>query len=368
MRNPIGVVTASVTQGVAQHRVRLADPRPADIYNGPLPSVDGTAPPWPGKVEVVDLAGRRGRAAARGRAHPTGIFSRPTPFSPATPVSPESPASPAVPGPADAPRALYVHGLGGSSTNWTDFAALLAGTVRGTAIDLPGYGRSDPAPGGDYSIRSQARYVAAHIESGGADPVHLVGNSMGGLISVEVAATRPDLVRTLTLVSPAMPFYRPVSGSDPRLALMALPGVSRMIERRMADVDPQVRAQAVIDLVFADASRVPPRRLAEQVDEVRERAGLPWAEDAFARSLRALIASFLRPGADNPWRLARRISAPTVVVWGEKDKLVNVRLAPRVSAAIPGAGLLVLAGVGHTAQLEAPEPTARAALGLIVGV
>ena len=127
----------------------------------------------------------------------------------------------------DAEPALYVHGLGGSSLNWTDLAYLLADRLDGEAIDLPGFGRSDPAR--SYTIATMADRVVRWIEHSGRGPVHLFGNSLGGAITVRVAGTRPDLVRTLTLVSPAMPFMDPRRSLQSRLLpLLLIPGAERM--------------------------------------------------------------------------------------------------------------------------------------------
>lgn len=313
--------------------------RPARLSSTPLPPVDSTIPPWPGEVETID--GHR-------------LFVRRTPYT----------GGDARSGGAGQP-ALYVHGLGGASTNWTDLAHLLSGRLAGEALDLPGFGRSGPALARDYSLMRQARLVAELIARRGRGPVHLFGNSMGGAISVVLAATRPDLVRTLTLVSPAMPDLRFRRGSDPTLPLLLLPGASRLVERRLMRMDPEQRVRAVLELCFADPSRVPPERLAEAAEEVRLRRDMPWAMDAFTRSLRGLVGSYLRPGDGSLWACARRIVAPTLVVWGEEDRLVSVATAPRTARAIPDARLLVLSDVGHTAQLEAPRSVARAFLGLL---
>jgi pimeloyl-ACP methyl ester carboxylesterase len=81
--------------------------------------------------------------------------------------------------------------------------------------------------------------------------------------------------------------------------------------------------------------------------------------------MRGLMTSYLHVGPANAWRAARALQLPTLVVWGDRDKLVDPALAPRLAAAIPGSRLLVLENVGHVAMLEAPEPTARAVLGLV---
>src|SRR3954454_22763692 len=162
----------------------------------PLPPLKPVLPPWPGEQWPV----RGGK-----------VFVRSTPWT--GPVDRPDGS----PDPVEAPRerALYVHGLGGASTNWTDLAALLAVRFHGWALDLPGFGRSQPPPRGRYSIRGHVRAVVDVLERiveqpgpGAGRPVHLLGNSLGGLVSLLVASRRPDLVASLTLISPAMPVYR----------------------------------------------------------------------------------------------------------------------------------------------------------------
>lgn len=131
---------------------------------------------------------------------------------------------------AGLPPALFVHGLGGSSQNWSDLMARLAGTVDGEALDLPGFGWSPPPADRDYSVTAFARAVIRHLDAAGRGPVHLFGNSLGGAVSTRVAAVRPDLVRTLTLVSPALPELR-VQRSAVPTALLAVPGVAALFNR-----------------------------------------------------------------------------------------------------------------------------------------
>ena len=263
--------------------------------------------------------------------------------------------------------ALYVHGLGGSSANWTDLAGLVAHRLDGQAIDLPGFGRSDPAR--RYSIPALAHRVIRWIEHSGRGPVHLFGNSLGGAIVVHVAGTRPDLVRTLTLISPAMPFLDPRRSAHGRMVpLLWIPRVDRLAQRRLRSVEPAELARQVLELCYADPSRVHEQRVAEAVEETRLRYDVPWYMDAYIRTLRGLVGSFLRaylPGAGSLWRIARRIQAPTLVVGGALDKLVDVRVTPQVARVIPDSRLLILEGVGHVAQMEVPELVARAVVALL---
>ena len=237
-----------------------------------------------------------------------------------------------------------MHGLGGASTNWTDLAALLAVRVEGWAIDLPGFGRSQPPPRGRYSVRGHVQTVIEVLEQvvatpgAAADrPVHLLGNSLGGLVSVLVAARRPDLVASLTLISPAMPVYRVPAAFSRALLLLLLPGIPSLAERRMAGIEPEEHVRAMVGMCFGDPANVPPERVEQAIAEMRERAEQPWADRALTRSMRGLITSYLRVGGRNAWRLARSLRPPTLVLWGSRDRLVDPRLAPRLAAAIPDA-------------------------------
>jgi pimeloyl-ACP methyl ester carboxylesterase len=268
---------------------------------------------------------------------------------------------------AYAEPALYIHGLGGSSANWTDLAGLLAHRLSGQAIDLPGFGRSDPAR--SYSIPALAWRVVRWIEYADRGPVHLFGNSLGGAVVVRVAGTRPDLVRTLTLISPAMPFLDPRRSAHGRMVpLLMIPRVDLLAQRRMRAISPADLARQILEECFADPTRIAEQRLAEAVEEARLRYDVPWFVDAYVRSLRGLVGSFLRaylPGSGSLWRMAARITAPTLVIGGELDRLVDTRVAPQVAETVRDSRLLMLEGVGHVAQMEVPETVARAVVALL---
>jgi pimeloyl-ACP methyl ester carboxylesterase len=263
--------------------------------------------------------------------------------------------------------ALYIHGLGGSAANWTDLAGLLAHRLSGQAIDLPGFGRSDPAR--SYSIPAIAGRVIRWIEYSDRAPVHLFGNSLGGAIAVRVAGTRPDLVRTLTLISPAMPFLDPRRSAHGRmLPLLWIPRVDRLAQRRLQSIEPAELARQVLELCFADPTRIPEQRMAEAVEEAQLRYDVPWYLDAYVRTLRGLVGTFLRaylPGTGSLWRVASRITAPTLVIGGGLDRLVDTRVVPQVARAIRDSRLLLLEEVGHVAQMEVPELVGRAVVAML---
>ncbi|GIH98889.1 alpha/beta fold hydrolase [Planobispora takensis] len=295
---------------------------------------DNPIPCWPGTM--VDLGGRR-------------VHVRSTP-----------------PGPTE--TAVYVHGLAGSATNWTDLMGELSDVVTGHAIDLPGSGYSPEPPDGDYSIVAHAEAVARLAEKVAERPVHLFGNSLGGAVAVRVAATRPELVRSLTLVSPALPDLLPRYGPA-RVALSAMPRLGEWAFDRLRALPAERRLNATLGMCYADLGRVHPVRLREAADELRRRDDLPYAGSALVNSARGLISEYFREyfgrGADSLWRQAAQVKAPTLVIHGRRDRLVNPRSAARAGRTFPHVRLVLLPDAGHVAQMEVPGRVAREARRLI---
>jgi len=137
-------------------------------------------------------------------------------------------------------------------------AALVATGAAGLALDLPGFGLSAPPPGFDYAPDSHAEVIAAFLTGQHSGPVHLVGNSIGGAVALLIAARYPQVVRSLTLLAPAMPDLRVNLGrvSDPRVALALLPVVGPRVRRALALSSPQERIERIVRLCFADPSTV----------------------------------------------------------------------------------------------------------------
>ncbi|MQA10795.1 MAG: alpha/beta fold hydrolase [Pseudonocardiaceae bacterium] len=269
------------------------------------------------------------------------------------------------PGP-DQQTAVYVHGLGGSASNWTDLAAALGPNATGLALDLPGFGLSEPDEGFGYTLAEHADTVTRFVASLDTGPVHLLGNSMGGAVSLLVAANRPDLVRTLTLVSPAMPDLRPALSrvSDPRLPLAMLPVIGKRVRAKLAGMTARERVEQVIRLCFHDPDSVPASRVEEAEAETMERMRLRWASAALNMSTVGIIRAWFSLGAGSLWSIPPKVRVPTLVVWGAEDRVVSVRKATRTAQLLPNARLLVLPRTGHVAQMEHPATVARAVLGM----
>ncbi|MFE4534300.1 alpha/beta fold hydrolase [Streptomyces scopuliridis] len=265
---------------------------------------------------------------------------------------------------AGAPPALYVHGLGGSSQNWSAMMPLLADVVDGEAVDLPGFGDSPPPDDGNYSITGHARAVIRLLDAEARGPVHLFGNSLGGAVVTRVAAARPDLVRTLTLVSPALPELRVQRTALPT-ALLAVPGVASLFGRLTRDWTAEQRTRGAMGLTYGDPSSVTEEDLAHAVREMERRLQLPYFWDAMTNSARGIVNAYTLGGQHGLWRQAERVLAPTLLVYGGRDLLVSYRMARRAAVAFRGSRLLTLPDAGHVAMMEYPRQVAQACRELI---
>ncbi|MFI6535207.1 alpha/beta fold hydrolase [Nonomuraea sp. NPDC050547] len=259
-------------------------------------------------------------------------------------------------------KAVFVHGLAGSATNWTDLMDELKDIVTGYALDLPGAGYSPAPADGDYSVDAHARAVIGLLEEVG--PAHLFGNSLGGAVAVRVAALRPDLVRSLTLVSPALPDLLPRYGPA-RVAAAATPRIGEWVAGKLMLVPAAQRVSASVAMVWADAGRVHPDRLSEAVEELRRRDGLSHTARSMIGSARGIVAEYFRRGAGNLWNQAARVTAPTLVIYGKLDRLVRPAMAAKACRTFRQVRMVLLPRVGHVAQMERPDVVAAEARRLI---
>lgn len=258
---------------------------------------------------------------------------------------------------APAPTAVLVHGLGGSSLNWYELVRELGDEIDAYALDLPGFGMAPPAP--RHSLDVHARAVIDYLEARhSGTPVHLVGNSMGGLVCVLVAARRPDLIASLLLISPAMPRLVGLPREARLLGILALPRLGERLVARDLATPPEAAVRRLSEVLFGEPERIAPEWLELAAEERRFRATTPHAAPAFLGSLRSIVGAFARPRRLSAWREARHLSMPVTVVYGGRDKLVP-SAADLWRSAVPHVRVFHLPTSGHVAMMERPHLVAE---------
>ena len=239
-------------------------------------------------------------------------------------------------GPRDAPVLVLLHGFGASLHTWEPWAERLSADHRVVRFDLPGFGLTGPDPAGDYSDGRSLQVLAALMDRLGIARASLVGNSLGGRIAWEFAAAHPDRVDTLVLVSPdgfASPGFE--YGKPPRL-----PFLMRLL--------PYTLPRALLRMSLAPAYGDPGKLTPATVTRYRDMMLAPGVR-------RAIIARTEQVMLADPVPTLRRIEAPTLLLWGEKDAMIPVRNAADYLRAMPHATLVTLPGLGHVPFEEAPE-------------
>jgi pimeloyl-ACP methyl ester carboxylesterase len=244
----------------------------------------------------------------------------------------------------EGPPMVFIHGLSGSWQNWLEQLAVFASSHRVITLDLPGFGHS-PMPREQISISGYARLLDLLLGELGIDAAAVIGNSMGGFISAELAIAAPQRVERLVLVSAAgISTYGDANG------LRSLP-VLRRLERTITayaawtasksdTVARRARLRnATLGLVVAHPGRLPAPLAAEQV----RGAGKPGFVDALEANL----------NYDFRERLGE-IACPTLIVWGEKDRIITVRDASLYERLIPDSRKVIFKDTGHLAMLERP--------------
>jgi pimeloyl-ACP methyl ester carboxylesterase len=253
-----------------------------------------------------------------------------------------------------------VHGLGGSLVNWAAVAPLLTGTCRVLALDLIGFGHTQ-AGGHSTSVSANQHMLARFLSEVAGGPVILVGNSMGGLITILQAAQHPESLTGAVLIDPALPVK---VGSQPdalisaSFGMYAVPHLGRaMLRARRRVRSPEQLAKDILRLCCVDPGRVPDEVLAQLLEMARTRAGYPDIDAQFLVAARSLMGILARRKSYLATMAAIRV--PVLLLHGEKDRLVTVGASRAAAAANPSWRFEVAPDVGHVPQLEVPEWTAE---------
>ena len=241
------------------------------------------------------------------------------------------------------PAVLLLHGVGASLEFWDWVTPALRPAFTTLAVDLPGFGRSASTPA-FLSPEGAARLVWAFLDAVGVARAALVGSSLGGAIAVLAAGAAPRRVWALALAAPGG-FARDVGLL---LRLATLPGVGEALVAlgRRAP-------RAALAHVFADPHRIP----SALVETIRGHAARDAPGRAYLQVLRyALTLRGVRPALVAAVRAAAaRVDAPTLVVWGARDRVIPPAQAAAVAASIPQARVRLLDACGHLPLVEAAD-------------
>ncbi len=243
---------------------------------------------------------------------------------------------------------LLIHGFGDSSMTWVQFARRLRHeNFRVIAPDLLGFGQSARPADADYRFPAQAKRMFALMQQLGVEKFHVTGNSMGGGVAGEMAASQPQKILSLTLIDAAGVHYKP---ADLDRAMLA--GRNMLVLKTPQDFE------ALLEMVFVN--RPPSPR--PVLDYLAERAVHDWP--LHERILREALfddVNFLLLKMD-------AITSPTLVLWGEKDRLLSVENTKVFKRFIPGSQLVILPDVGHAPQMEVPNESSAEVVRFIDGL
>lgn len=241
-------------------------------------------------------------------------------------------------GPDNAPVILMVHGYAANKDNWTRFAHQFVDRYKVIAVDLPGFGDSSKIANASYDIPSQQQRLAAFTEALELPKFHIVGNSMGGLVSAAMAIMAPEKVLSLGLFDSA-------GVQEPVLSPMTkawAEGKNILLVNGPDDMD------RVLKLAFNHPPKMPKIALdylAKKSLEDKE-FNIKIAEDLVSK------AYMLED------KLAK-ITAPTLVLWGDSDRIIDVSAAEVFHAGLKQSSLVIMEDTGHLPMLEKPKQTAK---------
>ncbi len=248
----------------------------------------------------------------------------------------------------EGPSIVLIHGFGGSMWQWEYQQTALSQGHRLITLDLLGSGLSDK-PDMAYTPEDMVAFFTGFLDALGLAKATLVGNSMGAGLAMGMALAHPERVERLVLIAglPAV-IHEDLTG----------PLIRRALDSRvpvwLAEFGNWVLGrsvtEAVLEEIVCDHSLLTPA-VVERAYRNRERPGLVPAAMAVARSIPLWEAGFAT-------RL-RDIAVPTLIVWGDEDRVFAPRAGTKLAAAIPGARLERIAKAGHMPQWERPEPVNR---------
>lgn len=262
-------------------------------------------------------------------------------------------------GPSDGPAFVLVHGLGGSLDNWGDVATQLATRGPVVRLDLGGFGLTQVPPQ-NASLPGNLKLLQGFIAHTLGRPAIVAGNSMGGLLTAQLAARDSQMVAGAVLIDPAVPLvFRGYPHRDilRDFAMTSLPGLSRITAKRMAASTVRQEVERTIQVVTSRYDLVDPVLVDRHVDLSEWRlAQVVAARASFEEAGKSMITMLAHRKRFHS--VVGRITSPVLLLHGDQDKLVNVRAARALAQRYPAWTYVEGAGIGHTPMFDFPDWTA----------
>jgi pimeloyl-ACP methyl ester carboxylesterase len=242
---------------------------------------------------------------------------------------------------------LLIHGIGSFWQAFEPVLEPLAAEREVIAIDLPGFGGSAALPPGTVpTVAALTDAVSEFIDSLGLETAHVAGNSLGGLLALELA--KRGRARSVVALSPAG-FWTRAEAVYARTVLQVLSAASlALAPAASALLSPPLVRRALFSMFFGHPERLPPEQAAAMV------RNLAASRSAFVATLGPLCATTFSDGS--------AITVPVTIAWGERDRLLLPRQAARAAAALAGSRAVTLRDCGHVPMFDDPEQVARAIL------
>ena len=242
---------------------------------------------------------------------------------------------------------ILIHGLGATKASFLPTIDALAPSHRAIAIDLPGFGDSDKPLFGAYDPPFFANAITALLDAHKLDSAHIVGNSMGGRVALELGLKHPDRVNRLVLLAPSLPWLK----SRPWAPWL------RLVPTQLGILQPTPR-RLVEMLVKQFVPGSDEEWTAAGIDEFMRSYMTPLGRAAFYAAARNIYLEAPR-GPDGLWTRLGSLTPDALFVWGLKDHIVPIGFARHVREELPAASHLEL-DCGHVPQLERPRQTHQA--------
>ena len=244
---------------------------------------------------------------------------------------------------------VCLHGLGSNKASFFETVSALTPDHTVHAIDLPGFGGSSKPARGAYDAPYFARAVLGYMDAVGLQSAHLVGNSMGGRIALELALADPDRAITVSLLAPALAFRK-------RRELVPL---VKLVRPELAAIPHPMRTASVRAYfwgLFARPERLDPAAADVAIEEFCRTYRSRSARIAFFAALRNIYLDAPH-GGSGLWTRLTTLLPPALFVWGDSDRLVPAGFSRHVARAVPSARQVILPECGHVPQVELADRT-----------